>query len=70
MIDLFEIDVAPTHFGDQSRDGLAVRAGAYDRLTRFFVRMAPTKLGTFHGYSISINARKTARQVAQVRTGP
>lgn len=50
MIDRFKTDVAPTHFRDQSRDGLAVRAGAYDRLTRFFGRMAPTKLETFHGY--------------------
>jgi integrase len=50
MIDRFKTDVAPTHFRDQSKDGLAVRNGAYDRLTRFFGRMSPTKLETFHGY--------------------
>lgn len=50
MIDRFKTDVAGTHFRDQSKDGLAVRNGAYERLTRFFGRMAPTKLETFHGY--------------------
>ncbi|MBN3848190.1 hypothetical protein G3N58_15320 [Paraburkholderia sp. Ac-20342] len=50
MIDRFKTDVAQTHFRDQSKDGLAVRAGAYDRLTKFFGRMDPKKLETFHGY--------------------
>lgn len=50
MIDRFKSDVAPDHFRDQSRDGLAVRNGACERLTKFFGRMAPTKLETFHGY--------------------
>jgi integrase len=50
MIDRFKTDVAPTHFRDQSKEGLAVRAGACDRLTKFFGRMDPNKLETFHGY--------------------
>jgi integrase len=50
MIDRFKTDIAPTHFRDQSKDGLGVRNGAYERLTKFFGRMAPNSLETFHGY--------------------
>ena len=50
MIDRFKNDIAPTHYRDQSTDGLTVRNGAYDRLTKFFGRMAPTALETVHGY--------------------
>ncbi|AUT68569.1 MULTISPECIES: hypothetical protein [Paraburkholderia] len=50
MIDRFKTDIAPTHYRDQSKEGLAVREGAYDRLTKFFGRMAPKALETVHGY--------------------
>ncbi|MDR5764998.1 hypothetical protein [Caballeronia sp. LZ028] len=50
MIDRFRTDVAPTHFRDQSAEGLSVRTGAYERLTKFFGRMSPSALETFHGY--------------------
>ncbi|OTP79430.1 hypothetical protein [Caballeronia sordidicola] len=50
MIDRFKTDIDAEHFRDQSKDGKAVRNGAYERLTKFFGRMAPMKLETFHGY--------------------
>lgn len=50
MIDRFREDIDTEHFRDQSKDGLAVRKGAYDRLTKFFGRMAPMKLETYNGY--------------------
>ena len=50
MIERFRDDVAPTHYRDQSSEGLAVRKGAYERLTAFFGRMSPMKLETMHGY--------------------
>lgn len=50
LIDRFKKDVAPKHYRDQSKDGLAVRDGAYKNLTAFFGKMAPQALKTIHGY--------------------
>lgn len=50
MIDRFQTEIAPTHYADQSKDGLAVRAGTYINLTKFFGKMAPMALKTVHGY--------------------
>jgi len=50
MIDRFEEDVAPAHYLDQSKDGLAVRKSAYKNLKAFFGKMAPRSLKTLHGY--------------------
>ncbi|MFD2271359.1 hypothetical protein ACFS07_10160 [Undibacterium arcticum] len=36
MIGRFKCDIAPTHYADQSKDGLAVRAGTYVKLIKFF----------------------------------
>ena len=38
MIDRFELEISPTHYRDQSKDGLAVRKSAYNNLKRFSVR--------------------------------
>ncbi|MBB5413684.1 integrase [Paraburkholderia sp. HC6.4b] len=59
MVERFRDEVAPTHFRDQSKDGLAVRRGAYERLIKFFGRMAPMALETFHGYQF-LDARANA----------
>ncbi|WP_175958423.1 hypothetical protein [Burkholderia sp. BCC0405] len=58
-IERFRDEVDPDHFRDQSRDGKAVRNSAYDRLTRFFGRMAPQRLETIHGYQY-LDARAKA----------
>lgn len=50
MIERFRDDIAPTYYRDQSPEGLAVRKGAYERLTKFFGRMSPAQLETTHGY--------------------
>lgn len=59
MIDRFRTEVDPAHFRDQSKDGKAVRAGAYENLTKFFGRMAPNALKTVHGYQY-LDARAKA----------
>ncbi|WP_446903058.1 site-specific integrase [Burkholderia sp. YIM B11467] len=58
-IDRFKTEVDPKHFRDQSRDGKYVRDSYYEKLTRFFGRMAPTKLETHHGYQY-LDARAAA----------
>ncbi len=50
MIERFRDDIAPTHYLDQSKDGLAVRASTYSNLIKFFGGMAPMTLRTLHGY--------------------
>jgi integrase len=50
MIERFTSDVAPTHFRDQSRDGIAVRKSTYQNLVKFFGKMQPASLRTVHGY--------------------
>lgn len=50
VIERFEEDIAPKHFRDQSKDGLAVRKSAYENLKKFFGRMAPMSIKTLHGY--------------------
>ncbi|MFZ6727397.1 hypothetical protein ACO0K2_18040 [Undibacterium sp. MH2W] len=59
MIERFKKDIAPTHYRDQSKDGLAVRQGAYDNLVRFFGKMSPASLKTVHGYQF-LDARAKA----------
>jgi integrase len=50
MIQRFRDEVAPKHYRDQSKDGLAVRASTFDNLTKFFGTMHPSSLKTLHGY--------------------
>lgn len=50
MIERFRDEIAPTHYRDQSKDGLAVRTGTYANLTKFFGAMRPMALKTLHGY--------------------
>lgn len=50
MIHRFKTDIAPTHYRDQSKDGLAVRESGYKNLTAFFGHMSPTSLKMVHGY--------------------
>lgn len=50
MIERFRDEIAPTHYRDQSKDGLVVRAGTYANLTKFFGAMRPMALKTLHGY--------------------
>jgi hypothetical protein len=59
LIDRFRDDAAPTHFRDQSKDGLAVRAGAYSNLRKFFGTMRPGALKKVHGYQY-LDARAKA----------
>jgi hypothetical protein len=59
MIDRFKRDVAPKHYRDQSKDGLAVREGAYRNLIKFFGKMAPKAMKMIHGYQY-IEARSQA----------
>lgn len=59
LIDRFKTGTAPTHYKDQSKDGLAVRESAYKNLIKFFGNMLPTSLKTLHGYQY-IEARSQA----------
>lgn len=59
MIDRFKVDVAPEHYVDQSKDGLAVRQGTYNNLIKFFGNMSPAALKTQHGYQF-LDARAKA----------
>jgi integrase len=59
LIDRFARDTAPTHYKDQSKDGIAVRKGAYANLTKFFGQMNPMALRTLHGYQYT-DARSKA----------
>jgi integrase len=59
LIDRFKKDVAPKHYADQSKDGLAVREGTYRNLTAFFGKMSPAALKTLHGYQY-LDARAKA----------
>ncbi|MGT2453740.1 site-specific integrase [Cupriavidus basilensis] len=74
LIDRFKTEVDPTHYLDQSKDGKAVRDGAYENLTRFFGKMAPAKLKTMHGYQF-LDARaksgapiKANKELSQMST--
>lgn len=59
IIERFKIDIAPAHYRDQSKDGLAVRQSAYTNLIKFFGKMAPGALKTFQGYQF-LDARAKA----------
>lgn len=50
LIDRFQTEIAPTHYRDQSYDGLAVRNSELANLARFFGRMSPAALRPLHGY--------------------
>jgi site-specific recombinase XerD len=50
MIERFRDEIAPTHYRDQSKEGMAVRAGTYANLIKFFGAMQPLSLKTLHGY--------------------
>lgn len=58
-IDRFKTDIDPEHFRDQGRDGKYVRDSYYEKLTKFFGRMAPARLETVHGYQY-LDARAKA----------
>lgn len=61
LIERFRDETDPTHFRDQSKDGKAVREGAYDRLSKFFGRMAPAKVDSTHAYQyLDARAKKGA----------
>lgn len=64
MIERFRDEVAPVHYRDQSKDGLAVRAGTYANLTKFFGAMRPIALKTQHGYQY-LDARAKASAPAK-----
>jgi integrase len=59
MIERFEIEEAPTHYLDQSKDGVANRKAMLSVLTAFFGKMSPAKLKTLHGYQF-LDARAKA----------
>lgn len=58
-IDRFSTEYDVKHFRDQSRDGKAVRNSYYEKLKRFFGKMAPARLETIHGYQY-LDARANA----------
>ncbi|WP_321953161.1 hypothetical protein [Paraburkholderia bannensis] len=58
-IDRFKTEYDVDHFRDQSRDGKYVRDSYYEKLTRFFGKMAPARLETIHGYQY-LDARAKA----------
>lgn len=64
LIERFKKDEAPTHYRDQSKDGIAVRAGAYANLTAFFGAMNPKALKQMHGYQY-LQARAKANAPAK-----
>jgi hypothetical protein len=66
MIERFRDDIAPTHYRDQSKDGLAVRASAYAKLIAAFGAMKPSSLCTQHGYQY-IDARAKAGAPAKAK---
>lgn len=59
LIDRFQTEEDPKHYRDQSKDGIAVRKGAYANLTKFFGQMNPKALKTLHGYQY-LDARAKA----------
>lgn len=59
LIDRFQTEEDPKHYKDQSKDGIAVRKGAYANLVKFFGQMNPRALKTIHGYQF-LDARAKA----------
>jgi integrase len=59
LIERFRTEIAPEHYRDQSKDGLAVREGSYKNLIKFFGKMAPQTMKTIHGYQY-LDARAKA----------
>lgn len=59
LIERFRDEIAPTHYLDQSKDGLAVRESGYKNLTKFFGKMDPKLLRMLHGYQY-LDARAKA----------
>ena len=73
-IDRFQLECDKTHYRDQSKDGLAVRRGAYENLKKFFGKMHPRSIKTIHGYQYA-EARSKAgapakawKELAQMST--
>jgi hypothetical protein len=58
-IDRFQTECDATHYQDQSKDGIAVRKGAYENLKKFFGNMHPQAIKTIHGYQYA-DARSKA----------
>lgn len=59
MIERFRDHEDKEHYRDQSKDGIAVRKGAYDNLIKFFGKMNPKALKQIHGYQYIDARRKT-----------
>lgn len=73
-IDRFNTELDATHYRDQSKEGKAVRKGAYENLTKFFGKMHPAAIKTIHGYQY-VEARSQAgapvkawKELAQMST--
>ncbi|SIT43772.1 conserved hypothetical protein [Paraburkholderia piptadeniae] len=63
MIERFRDEVDVMHYRDQSKEGKQVRKGQYERLIRFFGRMAPLSLETIHGYQYLDHRAKTGAPI-------
>lgn len=50
LIDRFMTEVAPTHYADQSKNGIFERNRQANNLKLFFGKMKPASLKTIHGY--------------------
>lgn len=73
-IERFKTEMDAKHYRDQSKEGLAVRNGAYSNLSKFFGKMYPASIKTIHGYQY-VEARAAAgapvkawKELAQMST--
>jgi len=64
VIERFRTELDPTHFLDQSKEGIDVRRGMYKNLTAFFGKMDPRSLKKLHAYQYADARAGTAPKKA------
>lgn len=62
-IERFKDEFDGKHYRDQSKDGVAVRKGAYENLKKFFGAMLPKTIKTIHGYQYADARAKSGAPV-------
>ena len=67
LIERFRDEITPTHYPDQSKDGLAVRESGYKNLTKFFARWPRSHCACCTAISTWTRAPKQARRRRQTR---
>lgn len=69
LIERFRDEIAPTHYLDQSKDGLAVRESGYKNLTKFrYVSRQLSHKAVLECVGLSFPQRVTRRDAGQVWT--